>query len=317
MKTKKLSILIVIICLLLIATACSDKSQSDLINQEGVIATVNGKPITQKEYDETLSAYKKMIESTYGEGAWEMEISQGQTIGQYYEKDLMDNMILELLFIDAAEKENITMSDEDLNNEFEAYKSEFTSEDEYKDFMERNGMTEEYLKEAIRKKFIIDNFYQLKIENLKPSDSELEKIFKDLKMGERVRASHILVGTEDEAKKVKDRINKGESFEDLAKELSTDPGSKDNGGDLDYFSYSEMVRPFADASFSMEIGEISEPVKTDFGYHIIKVTDKTKDDTITVENQKTTLTDYYKSFKYEELVTKLKNDAKIETKESK
>ena len=86
-----------------------------------------------------------------------------------------------------------------------------------------------------------------------------------------VKASHILVATEDEAKAVKKRLKGGGEFAAVAKELSTDPSAKENGGDLGFFTKDQMVKPFADKAFAMKVNEISDPVKSEFGYHIIKV----------------------------------------------
>ena len=88
-----------------------------------------------------------------------------------------------------------------------------------------------------------------------------------------VRASHILVKTESDAKLMRSYVEKGLPLEDVAAGFSQCP-SKHNGGDLGYFRRGKMVKEFENAAFSMEKGEISEPVKTQFGCHIIKVTDK-------------------------------------------
>jgi peptidyl-prolyl cis-trans isomerase C len=92
---------------------------------------------------------------------------------------------------------------------------------------------------------------------------------------ERVRARHILVATEKEALDIEARLAKGEKFEDLAKKYSLD-GSKDYGGDLGYFTAPEMVPEFSKAAFALKVGEVSPPVKTDFGWHIIKLEDRQK-----------------------------------------
>ena len=93
-------------------------------------------------------------------------------------------------------------------------------------------------------------------------------------MEETVRASHILVETEQEAKDLRKQIvEKGKKFADVAKEYSLCPSSA-QGGYLGYFSRGKMVKPFEDVAFSLEIGEVSEPVHTQFGWHLILVTDK-------------------------------------------
>jgi len=317
-KFKKLISITLLMCIALASTACNNSNvngaTSDLMKQEGVIATVNGKAITQAEYDETLLAYKKMVETQYGVGAWDKEISAGKTMGSYYEESaIMDNMILEKLLIDAAEKDKFTMTDEELQAELDVYKGYFDNEEGYQEFLKTNEMTEEYLKDAIKKEYIINHYIDKNIETLVPTDDELKVLFEEQKMGQKVRASHILVNTEDEAKAVIDRLNKGEVFETVAKEVSID-GSKDKGGDVDFFSYSDMVKEFSDKAFSMNVGDVSGAVKSEFGYHIIKITDKKTDDTITLENSKDSLTESYKTKKYDELVEKLKNDATIERK---
>jgi peptidyl-prolyl cis-trans isomerase C len=90
----------------------------------------------------------------------------------------------------------------------------------------------------------------------------------------QIRASHILVKTEEEANKVLARLKKGEKFEELAKKESLDTASAANGGDIGYFSRGQLVPEFEKAAASLKVGELSAPVKTAYGYHIIKVTDK-------------------------------------------
>jgi peptidyl-prolyl cis-trans isomerase C len=109
------------------------------------------------------------------------------------------------------------------------------------------------------------------------TDEELQKQYDQFKssMGtNEYKVRHILVDKEDEAKAIIAQLNKGADFAKLAKEKSKDPGSKDNGGDLDWGPAARYVKPFADAVMSQPKGQISQtPVKTDFGYHIIRVDD--------------------------------------------
>ncbi len=92
-------------------------------------------------------------------------------------------------------------------------------------------------------------------------------------MASQVKASHILVSSKKEADKIMNRLRSGAIFEDLAKKFSTCPSGR-KGGDLGYFGKGQMVGPFEQAAFAMSKGEISQPIKTQFGFHIIKVTDK-------------------------------------------
>ena len=88
-----------------------------------------------------------------------------------------------------------------------------------------------------------------------------------------VKASHLLVKTEEEALKLKEEIAAGKDFAKVAQEVSLCPSGQ-NGGDLGYFTKGQMVKEFEDACFSMEVGEVSNPIKTQFGYHLILLTDK-------------------------------------------
>ncbi|HEU0117534.1 MAG TPA: peptidylprolyl isomerase, partial [Alphaproteobacteria bacterium] len=94
---------------------------------------------------------------------------------------------------------------------------------------------------------------------------------------DEVRARHILVPTEDEAENIIKQLKDGADFAKLAEEKSKDTQSAKNGGDLGYFPHDAMVKPFADAAFAMKAGDVSDkPIKTEFGYHVIKVEDKRK-----------------------------------------
>lgn len=119
------------------------------------------------------------------------------------------------------------------------------------------------------------------VENVKVTDDELKAYYEEnrenLRQGETVRASHILVDTEEKALAIKAEIDAGTvSFADAAKQNSTCP-SKENGGDLGAFGHGQMVPEFDQAAFALAVGVVSDPVKTQFGYHLILVTEKNED----------------------------------------
>ncbi len=133
--------------------------------------------------------------------------------------------------------------------------------------------------EELRKKVIVKNFLEAKTADMvKESDlkAEYDKVTAQLKGKEEARARHILVASEEEAKKIAERIAKGEAFEKVAGEVSKDPGSAKQGGDLGYFTEDKMVPEFAKAAFALKKGEVSKPVKSQFGWHVIKLEDKRK-----------------------------------------
>jgi peptidyl-prolyl cis-trans isomerase C len=146
------------------------------------------------------------------------------------------------------------------------------------------------------------------------TDEALKKTYEDAakaqKPEEEVHARHILVPTEDAAKAALKRVQNGEDFAKVATELSKDPGSE--GGDLGYFTKDRMVPEFADAAFKLKIGEVSQPVKTQFGWHIIKVEDKRTKPFPPFDQVKPQVLRYVIQKAQSDMVTKLRADAKIE-----
>lgn len=130
---------------------------------------------------------------------------------------------------------------------------------------------------ANKDKFLLDVLYQRDIaDKATVTDAELKDFYNKLEY--KIRASHILVKSEDTANMLLDSIKNGANFEQLAYDHSIDPSAKRNRGDLGYFTYGAMVDEFQDAAFKMEPGEVSTPVKSKFGYHIIKLVDREKND---------------------------------------
>jgi peptidyl-prolyl cis-trans isomerase C len=147
------------------------------------------------------------------------------------------------------------------------------------------------------------------------TDDAMHKVYDDavkqMAPEQEVHARHILVATEDEAKDIEAQLKKGADFATLAKEKSKDPGAAD-GGDLGYFTKDQMVPEFADAAFKLDKGQISDPVKTQFGWHIIEVEDKRVKPTPTYDEVKSQLETYVAHHAQADLVQKLRSAANIE-----
>lgn len=148
------------------------------------------------------------------------------------------------------------------------------------------------------------------------TDEEMHKVYDDavkqMSAEEEVRARHILVETEDEAKAIVEQLKGGADFATIAKEKSKDAGSATNGGDLDFISKSELVPEFADVAFKMYPGQTSNPVKTQFGWHIIKLEEKRNRQPPTFEQLKDRIEAFVVRKAQTELVTQLRETAKVE-----
>ncbi|MEN3931679.1 peptidylprolyl isomerase [Microvirga sp. W0021] len=129
----------------------------------------------------------------------------------------------------------------------------------------------------LKQQLLVQTYLDEEVKKL-VTPEEIRKLYdettKEMKPVPEVRARHILVKTEDEAKAVVARLKKGDDFAKVAAELSQDPGSKDSGGELGFFSADRMVAPFSEAAFKLEPKQISAPVKSDFGWHVIEVEEK-------------------------------------------
>lgn len=153
------------------------------------------------------------------------------------------------------------LEDEAKNSNIENSKSFKTKIENIKKQLLQQELLESYIKKNITDKMI---------------DDEYKKLSEALKGKNEVKVSHILVDNEAKAKEAKKKLNKGSKFADIAKEYSKDPSSKANGGTLGYIMEGQLVPEFEKKAFSMKPSEISDPVKTQFGWHIIKLEDKRK-----------------------------------------
>ena len=163
-------------------------------------------------------------------------------------------------------------------------------------------------------KALRDAYFFQKIRPL-VTEEEMKAVYDEeaakLQQTERVRARHILVGTEQEAKDIRGRLDKGEKFEDLAKQFSLD-GSKDYGGDLGYFTAPEMVPEFSKATFALKTGETSPPVKTDFGWHIIRLDDRKQGAAQPFDQVKSAIRNVLLRKKVSETMEKVRSGSQVE-----
>ncbi len=210
-------------------------------------AWVNYKPIWVSDYYKQLGFVEHFSEKT----------QQELPVHSDLQKQVLDQMIDTQILKQQASKHNIKVTNDEINSTFQQLVDQNQGEQQVGDILnELYGMSEKEFKDLIK-----DQLLRQKIQ---------EELFVS------VHAKHILIKDEEKAKEILAEAKKGEkSFDDLAKEYSEDTGSRENGGDLGWFGRGTMVQEFEDAAFSVEPGQIKDDlVKTEFGYHIIKVEEK-------------------------------------------
>lgn len=241
-----------------------------------VVATVGDIKITRAEFDQNLNIFKSQYEQQVKDVKWD-EVPAGQTekLIDVVKTQLLDMMVKNKVEYLKAKADGITATTEEINKMATDAKSYYGGEEGFKKFLTAQKMTEADFQKMITEQIMNDKLREKLSGNLTISDEEAQKYFEAHKSSyEEVNADHILVKTEAEAKAIRDRVMKGEDFNKLASELSTDPSAKENKGNLGFFARGAMVPEFETAAFSLKPGEISQPVKTSYGFHIIKVLEK-------------------------------------------
>lgn len=227
----------------------------------------------------------------------------------------LDGLITMEVIRQAMEEQSLTVTEEDLNKEIDALKASFPSEEDFNTALGQAGMTIDDLKEQATTQIQLKKLLGDKVQ---PTEEEIEQTYEQNKdryaTPEQVRASHILVETKEEAEEIEMQLKEGADFAEIAAEKNED-ATKDRGGDLNFFGRGEMDPAFEEAAFKLAVGEISGPVQSSFGYHIIKVTDKKEATNPTFEEKKEEIREELINQKvYEQangFVQELKNQATI------
>lgn len=232
-----------------------------------------------------ISSMDKTIASIDGEKINEDELYDALVAG--YGADTLDLLITNKLVELEAEKAGIKIKDEEIQKEIDVMVESYGDEKSLKEQLEASGSSMDALKKDI---VVYLQTKKLVEPRITVTDDEISTYFEDNKdtfdQAEQVEASHILVEDEKTAKKVGEELAAGGDFAKLAAEYSTDTDTADNGGSLGYFGKGDMVEEFEDVAFDLDINKVSDPVKTEYGYHIIKVTGKKEAKKANLEDSK-------------------------------
>ena len=223
------------------------------------IALVNGEEISTAVYQEEL---ERALYSVTAQYAVDWNDPENRSPLPLFQDQVLDQIIDRTLLRQLVSQEEITVDPEDVEAEIALLQAQIQQDASFADwesFLVENNLTEEVIRSLIADELLVAALVE------KHGGSQVS---------EQVLASHILVETEETGQEVLDKLASGEDFGALATEYSIDTGSKDQGGDLGWFPRGMMVPEFEEAAFSLEPGETSELVQTDFGYHIIQVYEK-------------------------------------------
>ncbi len=275
MRTIKISILLLICAIAMAGCQNVEKveTQGKIIDGKEVIAKVNDELILKSDYDRQVLQVKSALEAN----GQDFATDEGKKVLKEIREKVLEAMINDQLILQQAEKDNITLSEEEFEQAISDLEQYHGGKDALDKYLEQQELDRSSFEKLVKEQLLINQFKEKLTSDIKVTDEEVKKFYEDNKtMFElptpEIRASHILVDTENEAKKILTEIKAGGDFAALAKDYSKDPGSKELGGDLGYFSKGKMDPEFEKAAFALKPGEISDVVKTTFGYHIIKVT---------------------------------------------
>ncbi|MFZ7128533.1 MAG: peptidylprolyl isomerase [Desulfobacterales bacterium] len=258
------------------------------------VAVVNGTPILKSAFDAEFAAVmERLARSGQMPSAVQDEMLQEQ---------IVDNLINEELLAQESRKKEIAVEPSEVDAELQGIKERFPSEAEFQSALAQGNMSEAQLQDKLRRHLAIRKLIEGEISSdFEPEEGESQKFYDEhpdmFVQPEKVRASHILIqlqpdadekGTAEAREKIEGiqkQLKDGADFAELAKEHSEGPSSP-QGGDLGYFTRGRMVKPFEDAAFGLKPGETSDVVRSDFGFHLIRVTDRQAEQTVPFDDAK-------------------------------
>jgi foldase protein PrsA len=300
------------------ATGCNMIGKTEAGIKKSPVAKFDNTTVTKGQLDEEMAPFLEQLKAQYGENYMTNEEAKG--IYAQYQQQYLDNLILEKIMIKKADEKKIVVDDKALSDKIEEFKAVYT-EDQLKEMGYTDGYNDAKFKDDVKKLVLSNKLYEDITKEVAVDDAKVQEYYNNNKsefteQPNMIKLAHILVATEDEAKKVKERLDKGEDFGKLAKELSTDPGSKDNNGEYEVPMVDSGFDPtFMSSALALNEGQVSSPVNTQHGWHIIKTIKKTeypvKKYEDVKEGIKSTLLESAKQEKMNATVEQWKTDAKI------
>lgn len=294
MKKLKKIIATVAICTMAVSImGCKMIEKTPEAIQNTVLAKVGDEKITKGDIDKELKQYIDALKQQYGDDYESNEQIKQQLVQD--KKQALNNLVTQKILLQEATTLNLKPSDDELdkkvNDTIDQYKDQYSGEGQFEKLLEQIGLTEDQFKELIRNQNIMQAVQEDIIKDVTVSDDDIQSYYdenKDSEFTESAGATvaHILVAEKNDdgsidfdkslekANELKAKIDAGADFAEVAKESSVDTVTAVNGGSLGFVEYNstQYVTEFMDGFKGLKEGEVSEPVKSKFGYHIIKAT---------------------------------------------
>jgi foldase protein PrsA len=261
----------------------------------GAIAAVGSGVVTQEQFDQIWAQAEAQYKSQAGAPPFP---KAGTTQYNQLRASIVNYLVQNQVIKDKAAELNVTVTDKQFQDRMKQIIQQVGGQKKLDKLLKQQSVTQAQLEEQLKAQMLQDAVQQKVYAGIKVSQADIEKYFNNpanksqFNVAESVDARHILVKTKAEADKVRALLaadNTDANWKKVAAQYSTDTGSKSNGGSLGNFPRGRMVKPFEDAAFALKVGEISQPVKSQFGYHVIEVTKKTAANKQTLEQAKTTI----------------------------
>ena len=317
LNTESVVIILLIVVLTVTAVLITINPGTPLGLREGIVATVNGEEIREEEYNKLLDYYLSELRASYDltDDTLNKDIGTGMTFLDSLKLEVLDTIIINRIIAEKATSNNIGVDEEELQELYEENHLGLMEEDEdYKKMIEENKIDEDFIMDQMRKNLLSYKYKVFYLDKVEISD-EAAKTFYDENNDrfhlEEIRARHILVDEEETARDIIKKLEEGEDFVELAKEYSTEPNAEERGGDLGYFTRdANFVPEFKEAAFALEVGKVSEPIKTEFGYHVITVEDKIEEH-VEFENAKEGIKYSLREMDYQNHISEIFEEADI------
>ncbi|WP_160690142.1 peptidylprolyl isomerase [Clostridium sp. C2-6-12] len=327
---KKIKKIIAAVAILTIATSamgCKMIEKTPEAIQKTVLATVGNEKITKGDLDKQIEG---QLKQQFGDD-YATNTKVQQQVKQAKQQALT-SLVTQNILLQKATELNLKPSDDEINSKVDEQitqiKSQYKEEGQFADALKQANLTEDQLKEEFKKQVVMNAVHDDVIKDITVTDEDVQTYYdenkdKQFSVGAGANVAHILVDDEETAKSLKAKIDAGADFATLAKENSKDTGTATKGGSLGFVPYNstQYVAEFVEGFKNLKEGEVSAPVKSQYGYHLIKATGL-KAATVTPLDQvkdqiKSTLTQQKQSQAFNDKIEEWKTSLKVKTYDDK